>query len=156
MFDRAGFPDLGRYRIIGLVGAACGSGIGPQRAAGVSRLAQREHLARLGHGDDAQCARKQAGDIFDFCRRLHDPRIRTIAIGLRNQAFAVGHDDPIGRHPHARGIPSYRDEPQRATLPAAGNIDHGQVVGIGVGHPEGLGVGRSARLLGVLPCGARG
>ena len=76
--------------------------------------------------------------------------VRTMRIGLRDQAFAVGHKDPVGRgrHPHARRVPADGNEAQRAALPAVRDVDHGQVVGVGVGHPQCFAVGRQGQAVG--------
>ena len=137
MFDRAGPADRGGDGVVCLGCAAYRRSIRLQRAASISRASEFRHVAGLGHRDDAQRPAEQAGDVLRLAVPL-PRRIRPLWIGPRNDPFAVGHQDLVGgeRHPHARRIPADGNEAQRAALATMGNIDHGQVIGVGIGHPQ--------------------
>ena len=75
--------------------------------------------------------------------------IRAVGIGPRAQALAVGHEDPsAGRIRTLVGYQPTGTKPSERLSAAVGNVDHGQVVGVGIGHPQRLAVGRQGQAVG--------
>ena len=81
-----------------------------------------------------------------------------LRVGLRRRPLAVGDVELlVGRVVADRGrIPAGRDEAERLAPCPVGDVEDGDVVGVGVGDEQHLAVRRQARLFGVLPGRGRG
>ena len=71
-------------------------GVGPQRATGVGRAGQAEHIIRLGQRNNAQRPAEHAANVLHTRSFALNGRIRPARIRLRDDALAVCHEDPIG------------------------------------------------------------
>ena len=126
-----------------------------QRAAGVGLFGVVGQLVRTGQGDDAQTALKKRADVFIHgLQPFLGVGAGALRVGPRGQALAVGDVEAMfaGVVAHRRRIPAGGDEPQRRGGARRGDVENGEVAGVGVGdeqHPavrrQGEAVGRVAR-----------
>jgi len=63
-----------------------------------------------------------------------DPGLRAERVGLRSASLPVGDQQmpAVRRHSHRRGIPTHRNEPQRAALARHAHVKdrHGVIIGV--------------------------
>ena len=87
--------------------------------------------------DEAHGAVEEAADVVGRGGST-DSRLGAVAVGVGDDAFAVGHEQPpaIRREPHARGIPANRDEAHALGGSGGGDVKHGQRVDGGIGHEQ--------------------
>ena len=123
-----------------------------KRAALVDRPGVRRHLGRVGHGNDRQGSLEEPRDILAnrpaFPCRVHG--VGPIAIGPRALAFAIGHVDRLAvtGEPHRSGIPAGGNETERRAGPGFLDVDHGEVVGVGIGDQQDRFIGRERQCAG--------
>ncbi len=131
------------------------AGVRVERAAAIGLCGERgelslEFLPRR-EVNDAQRALKEPGNVLHgWVGREVEPGLRARRIGLGHDSLAVGHQQMLAvrGHPHRRGIPTHRNEPERPALARPPHVKDRHDVVVGVRDKQCLLVRRQRQAVG--------